>query len=363
MQKLNLTCPINGLSYGIASLNILRELVKEYQISFFPIGPVSLDNSATPEDDGRILNQCHNNTMFYDREAPSIRIWHQHSLAEHIGKGQHIGFPIFEVNKFEPYILNHLLNQDALFVTSQWAKTVLEENNVHVPTYIVPLGVDTSIFNYQDTPSDSVCRFLNIGKWEVRKGHSELLEAFNQAFSPEDNVELIMLPISSHTTQDEVNDWGRSYKESSMGKKIQIINRLTLPQLIGVMRMVDCGVFLSHAEGWNLPLLEMMACGKQVIATNYSAHTEFCTKDNAYLVDIDNLEDAYDGRWFHGFAEWAEIGEAQIKKCVEYMRAVYEDKKAGHKTINLNGVETAKQFTWVNSCKKITEALQSLSQE
>jgi hypothetical protein len=362
MNKLNLTCPINGLSYGVASLNILKELVNNYTVSLFGIGPLSIDCSLTPNEDGGIVNQCLINQRFYDREADSIRLYHQHDLAQHVGKGHHIGFPIFEVNKFEPHILNHLLNQDALFVTSEWAKTVIEENNINIPTFVVPLGVDTNVFKYQQLPKDNTCRFLNVGKWEVRKGHNELLEAFNQAFSPSDDVELIMLPISAHTTQEEINDWGRVYKESVMGEKIKIVNRLQMPQLINAMQAVDCGVFLSHAEGWNLPLLEMMSCGTQVIATNYSAHTEFCTKDNCYLVDIDNLEDAYDGRWFHGFAEWAEIGPTQISQCAEYMRGIYESKKRGENVINLNGIETGKKFTWKNTCNKITEALKNLNQ-
>ena len=52
------------------------------------------------------------------------------------------------------------------------------------------------------------------------------------------------------------------------------------------MSQVDCGVFPSRAEGRNLELLEMMSAGKHVITTDYSAHTEFCTKDNAGLVPI-----------------------------------------------------------------------------
>jgi hypothetical protein len=34
--------------------------------------------------------------------------------------------------------------------------------------------------------------FLNVGKWEYRKGHDVLLEAFNKAFEPTDNVRLVM---------------------------------------------------------------------------------------------------------------------------------------------------------------------------
>ena len=66
------------------------------------------------------------------------------------------------------------------------------------------------------------------------------------------------------------------------------------------MSKVDVGIFPSRAEGWNLEILELMSCGKHIITTNYSAHTEFCNKENALLVDIDELETAYDGKWFLG---------------------------------------------------------------
>ena len=46
----------------------------------------------------------------------------------------------------------------------------------------------------------------------------------------------------------------------------------------------DCGVFPSRAEGWNLGLLECMSVGLNVIATNYSAHTEFVEPANCRLV-------------------------------------------------------------------------------
>ena len=52
----------------------------------------------------------------------------------------------------------------------------------------------------------------------------------------------------------------------------------------------DCGVFPSRAEGWNLGLLECMSMGLNVIATNYSAHTEFVEPANCRVVQIDETE-------------------------------------------------------------------------
>ena len=77
------------------------------------------------------------------------------------------------------------------------------------------------------------------------------------------------------------------------------------------MSKADCGIFPSRAEGWNLDMLEMMALNKSIITTNYSAHTEFCNKDNSFLIDISETEPANDGKWFFGQGNWAKIGEEQ----------------------------------------------------
>ena len=74
-----------------------------------------------------------------------------------------------------------------------------------------------------------------------------------------------------------------------IGHKVRFIDRVgTHQEVYNIMSRVDCGVFPSRAEGWNLELLELMACGKHVITTDYSAHTEFCTEENAMLIPINN---------------------------------------------------------------------------
>jgi hypothetical protein len=97
----------------------------------------------------------------------------------------------------------------------------------------------------------------------------------------------------------------------------------------------------------------MMAMNKPVITTNYSAHTEFCTKDNAMLVDIDELEDANDNKYFHGFGKWAKIGDKQAQQFKDYMRYVYDNK------INSNpeGLKTAAKLSWENATSKLLECI------
>ena len=116
-------------------------------------------------------------------------------------------------------------------------------------------------------------------------------------------------------------------------------------------------MFPARAEGWNLEALEMMACGKQVIITDFSAHTEFCSKENSLLVSIDETEIAYDGKWFHGQGNWAKIGDKQIQQIAQHMKNVHKSVQNHENTRNTAGVETAEKFSWQNSAQKIMEVL------
>ena len=144
-----------------------------------------------------------------------------------------------------------------------------------------------------------------------------------------------------------------------MGDKVRFIPRVeTDEQVASIMQQADCGVFPSHAEGWNLEALEMMACGKEVIVADYSAHTEFCTKENAILVPIKEVETARDGVWFFGQGNWAALDNAALGGIIEGMKGVHQRKQSGKLAINDAGVQTSHLFTWKNTAETIVKNLQ-----
>ena len=153
-------------------------------------------------------------------------------------------------------------------------------------------------------------------------------------------------------------EWADYYLNSELGSKVSILPRKETQQDVArLMNMADCGVFPSRGEGWNLELLEMMSCGKQVIATNYSAHTEFCG-ENCWLVGDDfEVESAYDGVWFHGQGNWAKITDEHIDQIAANMKHVHKSKQHGVDLLNQAGIETAIEYSWENSTKKLIEAM------
>ena len=358
-MRLNLQAPINQLGYGVAGVNILKALYEDgVEVSFFPIGQPQVTN----EEDAYAVRRGMRLAQTFDPQAPCVKIWHQNQMAERIGSGKFIGFPIFELDTFNDLEKHHLNSCDELMVCSQWARKVVTGNNfgyykadgrpkLPPKTHVVPLGVDVEIFKPASVRQDDKTIFFNCGKWEVRKGHDILIKAFQKVLEHGENAELWMMCTNPFNSPEEDARWHQLYNHP----KVRLIPRAeTQAEVYNIMSQVDCGVFPSRGEGWNLELLEMMAAGKHVVATDYSAHTEFCTKENAGLVSIKDTESAFDGKWFFGQGNWAKIGAHEELDLYMKMMKYILDKKG---TVNLEGIKTAKAFSWQNTAREMIKCL------
>ena len=371
-MDINVTTYLNQLGYGIVGLNVVKALKETGH------NPALWINGAgeAPEAYSELLQSAIKRAETYNTKAPSLRIAHQNDMAHRVGIGTHSGLTFFELDPLTPAEVYSLSNLDVVFFSSQWSGEVMARSGVPLDKlHYCPLGVDGTLFNPSVKPDLNVpggsavadwlrtkntTVFLNVGKWEVRKGHDVLAEAFSRAFTPNDNVCLIMHNQNVFLTPSESDAWASTYENSPMGERVMVNKTRFRKQddIASMMALADCGVFPSRAEGWNMELAEMMAMGKQVITTNYSAHTEFCTPNNSRLIQITELEDAYDGTFFKtGFGSWARFGEEQMEQLVVHMRNVHTEKQSGALPVNQEGIETFKSFTWERTALQITKAL------
>ena len=330
-MSINLYAAINTTGYGIASLNILKALSEaDVDIKYFSIGNPSVTNQTDYDTILDILN----NSLDFDPDAPCLKIWHQFDLASRIGRGRYYAYPFFELDTMNDMEKKHLSVPDELIVSSDWAKNVLEDNGIRQKINIAPLGVNREIFN----------------KCEVRKCHDILPKLFKLAFPTEQDVELWIVASeqTSYSSSEDIQKWKSLYSDDTRFKVIPGVE--TQQQLANIIQQSSCGLYIARAEGWNLELLETMSMNKPAITTFYSAHTEFCNEKNAYLVDISELEKAYDGKAFTGQGRWAKIGQKQVEQTIEHMRYVYKNKI----NTNISGVETAKTFSWQNTAKALS---------
>lgn len=347
--------PFCRTGYGIAGAHLLRALMlRGAPVSFFPLGAV--DTSILPFAG---ITEALARQDNYDATAPSVRLSQQFDLALHVGSGPRVGFPIFELTKFSARERHHLGSQDRLLVCSEWARGVLLENGVwKTPIDIVPLGVDRDVF-HERLETGRVREktvFLQVGKLEPRKGQLELLRAFEAAFTPKDDVQLVLACHNPFLDAESAARALAPFRKSPMAKCITLHKAplATQSDVAKLMASADCGVFASRAEGWNLEALEMLSVGRQVIATNYSAHTEYLTEHNARLVEVGPLEAAPGP--VNG-AAWAGWGASQHEQLVEHLRAVKRERESAPLPRNDAGIATAKAYSWDNAAGALLRAI------
>jgi glycosyltransferase involved in cell wall biosynthesis len=352
MSQLNLMCPFSNTGYGITSYNIYKQLRNNVDITLFPISNVVMDDI-----DNEIISDDIRKQSSYNPDNPCLKIWHQFDMASRVGKKDFYGFTFFEIDRLNDTEI-HMLNQlEGILVASDWAKQILQNNNIHIPISVCPLGIDPDIFNNNVNnlvKKENKYIFINIGKWEIRKGHDILVDIFNMAFNEEDNVELWMLNYNPFLTQEENLAWMSLYKNSKLNKKIKVFPRIPRHEdLAKFIALGDCGIFPARAEGWNNEIPEFMALNKPIIATNYSAHTQYLNTDNSYLIDIESLTPAIDDKFFNGFGNWAKIDDNQIEQAVSHMRYVYTNDIRN----NPIGMRDAQKLTWKNTASIIEKTI------
>lgn len=344
----NFSAPITDMtSYGLVALNV----VDNSTCTTFPIRTHFSENfTSSKAFSKQIIEKIKNNHPF-NPNIPSVRLYHQFSLAESIGRGRRIGWPIFELDTFNNIEMNHLNSVDHIIVCSEWAKGVLINNGIDLPSTIAPLGVNTNVFYPRSTVPNQPYSFFSCGKFEKRKGQEQIVEAFNLAFNDSDDVILYISMHNQFMDIDTLKSKKNEMLSTKLGSKIKFVGPFpTQDALSHFMGITSCGIFPSKAEGWGLETLEMMATGKPVIVSNYSAHTEYCNSNNSILIPVTRTELAYDGIWFHGQGNWGVINTSDIvdRMRYAYKNGIYE---------NQHGLLTAQKFSWKNTVEKLTQSL------
>ncbi|CAI5994050.1 unnamed protein product [Closterium sp. NIES-64] len=170
--------------------------------------------------------------------------------------------------------------------------------------------------------------FLSMFKWEQRKGWDVLLRAYLSTFTASDPVLLYLVTNAYHTDSHfaaKIASFLHSANITeppegwpSLYVRAEHVAQSDLPN---VFRAADFFVLPTRGEGWGRPIVEAMASGLPVIATNWSGITEYLNVENGYPLPVDHLSEVPDGP-FKGHL-WAEPSVSELCKL---MRGVLSDR-------------------------------------
>ncbi len=143
------------------------------------------------------------------------------------------------------------------------------------------------------------------------------------------------------------------------GGKITFIFNREFPyyQLGSFYRSADCYVSAGRGEGWDMPLIEAMACGLPTIATDWGAHTEFAHEGNGYPLRVRGTIPAVAKcPYYEGFS-WADPDPEHLRFL---LRHVYENREEARARGAAAAREVAEKWTWAHSAAKVIARLDAL---
>ncbi|MGJ3248643.1 MAG: MSMEG_0565 family glycosyltransferase [Elainellaceae cyanobacterium] len=183
-----------------------------------------------------------------------------------------------------------------LCVSDRWQQALHNHYGVLAPRVVN--GVDPQRFSPTVDGSEADLRkrlgldgspiFLTVGGIEPRKNSIRLLQAFAQVLKEYPTAQLI---IAGGATLFDYQSYRDEFFSQVHQLELLVGKSLILPGVVSgvdlpyLYRLADAFVFPSIKEGWGLVVLEAIASGIPVIASDISPFTEFLTHDQALLID------------------------------------------------------------------------------
>lgn len=216
----------------------------------------------------------------------------------------------------------------------------------------IPHGVDHNIFKPIETKKDKFTFLMNKGfrNLQDRGGVQYGLKAYIEEFTNKDNVRLIIKVNSAYGVADFNKIIGDIAKDRKDIPEIAIdTGTYEYKDLVNLYNMSDVLLFTTRCEGFGLPALESMACGKPVITTKFGGQVDFVNEDNGFMIDYDLEEVKHEVQYEN--TKWATPKLDEIKRA---MRECYNHPEYVKQKGEL-ALEKSKEYSWDITAKLITD--------
>ena len=187
-----------------------------------------------------------------------------------------------------------------------------------------------------------------------RKNPLEVIEAFKNAFSEEENAVLVIKSINGSKSPSDNKKLQQACKRKNI---ILFDEHMDRDEIYSLLASSDCYVSLHRSEGHGFTIAEAMYAKKPVIATSYGGNTDFMNVNNSLPVKY-KLEklDRDHGAYRKG-SIWA---DPDLQHASSLMRYVFENTEDAKK-MGINAcINVKNQLSYLKTGNEILERIKNI---
>ena len=272
-----------------------------------------------------------------------------------------IGVWLWELETIPRQWLPILAYVDELWVPSEFvAKSLRRETDK--PITVIPYGINVPCDEMVTRaslglPENQFCVLVmyDSNSYASRKNPAAAIKAYARAFSETNAAAHLVIKVNNPKKED------MEFFERELGHQAGytlITERMEKPRLNALIRLCDVFVSLHRSEGFGLVMAEAMALGTPVVATNWSANTEFMTQETSCMVDYQLVPVRKQYQCGEASHRWA---EADIEQAAGYLKRLFEDKVYYQEKAEAGRQWITTHFSPEESARKMRKRLQEIS--
>jgi hypothetical protein len=358
-QKLIVHAPINQLSLGQFSFNILRELYnKKVQVVLFPYGTPDLTSYRIDQQFGNWIERSVNSRYEkLDRNTPSLALWHINGSESKFSDKQYL-YTFHETDSPTPEEINIVNQQEFTFFSSEWS---VENFKTYGASNVgfVPLGLDSDFRELEGRQiSDEITHWVLAGtKFEQRKNTELIIRSWLKKYINNPKHHLTLMVNNPFYKPEQMNQVYSAVLGGSKPFNVNILPPVkTNNEMNHLYNSVDIDLSgLSGAEGWNIPAHTCTALGKWSIVLDHTGHRGWATKENSILVEPTGMRPVYDNVFFHKGTPFNQGNIYNVSEERIFDAFALAEQKA--KTPNIEGKKLREKHTYSNTVEKILEKI------
>lgn len=372
MKRLHYCGPLlDSSGYGEAARGYLASLHTVQ--GFADLTAYAIQYEPTPAD----LGEMEWITRNYLRDHDHPDVVFSHCMATQFPrfinrKAYNIGITVWETDKLPEEWVDRCNEMDEIWTSTEFSARVFARSGVERPIQVFPHAVNLVDYSPQSHPLFTIGNvhpgahvFYNIGTWSERKDQVSLLHAYCQEFSDRDNV-CLLLKTYHHTREQH-------HKKSVYDEILSVLNKYpnrppvlmaygwNHPDqvMVGIHNRAHTYVSTHRGECPGLPMVQAMACGNPVIATNWSGISEYLDESIGWPLDYSMVpvRGMTWWRFYDSSQNWAQVCRDSLRKA---MREAYNDPEEARRRGRAGRQRAVECFSWERIGRDMMRRINSL---